>query len=231
MKTILYFFLAIVAVFSLSSCSQEGKYKDFATRVASAISQNDTAALKKMIYGGDEVNFSNFKFTGIDVSKAKMAKLDDGGYRVDCGAQYLEIKPVYGDSLSVVEAGNIFTCKDSVMTRVAKQRGFIKDGDDDITILRNISTEEFSIVWKQHWAVINRQAVRDNAAAQAKSKIDQDLANYRKIVNRVVAIINMSHGIDMEELSRAENAEGRLEHQKSVMTPSQRATFSSLKNI
>lgn len=232
MKTILYFFLAIVAVFSLSSCSQEGKYKDFATRVASAISQNDTAALKKMIYGGDKVSFSNFEFTGIDVANAKMVKLDEGGYRVESGAQYLEIKPTFGDSLSVVKAGNLFTCKDSVMTRVAKQRGFIKDGDDDITVLRKISSDEFKAAWKQYWDAIKQQEIQAKAAAKAQKKIDAELAKYKDSIDFLAdfGVKYDSSSMTIDCINATAGLTNSLQNQVNQMSPSQRATFESLKS-
>ncbi len=234
MKKIISLTLIVAALLAMTSCTQ-GKYKDFATRVAAAAARNDTAALKTMIYGGKQLNFAHFTMAKLDVSKAKMIKLDEGGYTVDWGKQYLVIKPVYGDSLQVVAAGKVFTCNDPVMLAVAQQRGIVDASDDDITVLRGFSSHDFSIVWKQHVANYNNKTLQAQGQAVANQNIDELLTKLHERINGLKGAVKQNPDITgtsafYRGMGELDDLEQKLELQRRLMSASQAADFASLQS-
>lgn len=234
MKKIISFSLVVAALLAMAACSREGEYKDFASRVAGAVAQNDTVALKSMIYGGRQLSFAHIGMAKLDVSKAVMTQLDDGGYKVVCGKQYMVIKPVYGDSLQVVEAGNVFTCTAPVMMMVARQRGIVDNLDDDIAMLRGFSSRDFAIVWKQHLAGLKYREDQVKGEAVARKNIDDLLTQFREQIGAMKEWAESEPMLTgsssfIRGLGGLDDLNRQLEAQRKLMTPAQEASFASAK--
>ncbi|MCF0232249.1 MAG: hypothetical protein HUJ63_08305, partial [Enterococcus sp.] len=138
-------FLIATGLLLLSSCSDEGKFVEYAKQFSFAINSNDTVAFSSMIAEADSFQWNLVTLGKINIDSLKAEKTDGGKYLFTTTDSIDFIVAKLADDKMQVESTHGVFCSEKASIEFAQKVNLVKPDDSDFQIFKAVHSEQYAI--------------------------------------------------------------------------------------